>query len=133
MVGKFGLEIPKETLTDSVPGKFYALSIDCSGTTSDDTAVQLAKALTKGLWEKFRAKVAYLAITPNRIDIQLEGSPFAWAALIAFLPSILTLFGIALIGIAVYTVFAAIPSWAWGVLAIGVIFIFAAPVAAKWV
>ena len=125
MVGKVGLEIPRDMLTTSVPGKFYHLVIKYNGTIADET--QLAIALAKGLWENFKAKVAYMSITSCCINIQLEGSPFAWALLIPWIPSILTLFGLTLIGIAVYTVLAAIPSWAWGVLAVGILSILLAP------
>jgi hypothetical protein len=125
MVGKIGAEIPKEILTASVPGKVYHLAIDYSGTASDE--MELALALTKGLYDKFKAKVLYMSIDANSINVQLEGSPFAWALLIPWIPSILTLFGLTLIGIAVYTVLAAIPSWAWGLLAVGILSILVAP------
>jgi hypothetical protein len=125
MVGKIGVEIPKEILTASVPGKIYHLVIDYSGAASDE--MELALALTKGLYDEFKAKVLYMNIDENSINIQLEGSPFAWALLIPWIPSILTLFGLTLIGIAVYTVLAAIPSWAWGLLAVGVLSILVAP------
>jgi len=128
LVGKYVVEIPKELLTTSIPGKHYHIRMTTSGVSNEQ---EVAKALINGLTTKFGAKVKYMRIVNGVVDVQLEGSPFAWAAVIIWLPSIFTLLGITLLGIAVYTVFASIPSWAWGVLAIGVVLILLAPSAGK--
>lgn len=129
VVGRYVQEIPKGLLTTSVSGKHYHLRIEISGVLGNE--VELARRLTNDLWEKFRAEVKYIRIDGNTIDIQLEGSPFAWAVLIPWLPAIFTLFGITLIGIAIYTVFTAIPGWAWAALAIGIVFLLLAPSTVK--
>lgn len=127
---KIGLEIPSIMLTESVPGKMYALHIKVSGQATDE--IELAKSLITGLYSKFKAKITYMAILSDHIEIQLEGSPFAWTAVAVYLPSILTVFGLVMIGIAIFTVFASIPSWAWGLLLVGTVIIVATPSVAKW-
>lgn len=130
-INRIGLAIPRVMLTESVPGKVYDLQIQIQGKATNE--VELAKTLMAGLYSKFKAKVVYMAISDNTVEIQFEGSPFAWSAVIAYLPSIFTIFGIILIGISVYTVFASIPSWAWGLLAIGTIMLLVSPAVAKWI
>lgn len=127
LVGTRLMEMPREVLTDSVPGKAYHLTIKTKGIANEE---EVAEALVNKLYENFKAEVVWVKIENGVIDLQLIGSPFAWAALIAYIPLLLTLFGILLIGVAIYSVLAAIPSWAWGVLAIGVLLIFIAPTAA---
>lgn len=128
LVGRYVVKIPKEVLTTSVPGKSYHIRMETSGI-SDERNV--ANALINGLLTEFNAKVKYIRIENGVIDVQLEGSPFVWTAVIIWLPSIFTLLGIVLLGISVYTVFASIPSWAWGTLAIGVALILLAPSVGK--
>lgn len=128
IVGKYVQEIPRELLTTSVPGKCYHIRIETVGIADEQ---QVADTLIQEFLTKFKAEVKYIRIENGVVDIQLEGSPFVWSAVILWLPSIFTLLGITLIGIAVFTVFAAIPGWAWGVLAIGIVFILLAPSASK--
>lgn len=128
-IGNVGLEIPSDMLTTSVPEKFYHLRIQYSGTMSDE--VEFAKKFSSELYTMFKAKVAYMRIAPDYVDVQLEGSPFAWAALVLWLPTIFVLFGLTLIGVGVFTVLSAIPSWAWGVVAVGVLLVVIAPTVGK--
>jgi hypothetical protein len=80
---------------------------------------------------RFRAKVVWIRISEDVIDVQLEGSPFAWAALIAFIPTILAILGVSVILVSVYSVVSAIPSWAWALLIVGVGLIFIGPTISK--
>lgn len=121
-------EIPKQFLTESVRERVYHLHIETQGISDEREA---ALILTTELDARFRAKVIWIRIADGVIDLQLIGSPFAWVALIAALPSILGLLGILMILVSVYSVLAAIPSWAWGALAVGVILIIAGPTVTK--
>jgi hypothetical protein len=120
------LEIPQEIWTDSVPGKLYELHVNYNGSTANE--LELAKQLSSGLSDKFGATLKYMEISNGQITVQLEGSPFAWSAVAAWLPSVLGLFGLVLIAIALFTVLFSIPSWAWGLLAVGGILIVVPPI-----
>lgn len=111
------LYIPKEILTDSVPGKVYHITIETKGVIDEQ---QVVNTLTTELYTRFKAKVIWMRIVDNVIDIQLIGSPFVWAALLAFLPTILGILGILVVLISLYSVLAAIPGWTWGLLAVGI-------------
>ena len=131
MVGRYVKEIPQQALTSSVPGKHYHMRVSVNEVSTDDE-VALAQRIAEGLAEKFDAEVKYIRIENGVIDIQLEGSPFDWVSVAAWLPSVFVLSGIALIGVSVYTVFSAIPSWAWGTLAVGIILLVIAPSIGGW-
>jgi len=107
----------KEVLTDSVPGKVYHLTIETKGIANEE---EVARVLIAKLYEKFRAKVVWIRIADGIIDLQLIGSPFAWFALLAWLPTILAMFGIIVVLVSLYSVLTAIPGWAWGLLAVGI-------------
>jgi hypothetical protein len=111
------VEMSKGVLTDSVPGKVYHLTIETKGIANEEEVV---KTLVTELYNKFKAQVIWIRIDSGVIDLQLIGSPFAWLALLAFLPTILAMLGIVVVLISLYSVLAAIPGWAWGLLAVGV-------------
>jgi hypothetical protein len=111
------VEMSKDVLTDSVPGKVYHLTIETKGIANEEEVV---KTLVTELYNNFKAQVIWIRIVDGVIDLQLIGSPFAWVALIAFLPTILAMLGIVVVLISLYSVLAAIPGWAWGLLAVGV-------------
>jgi len=111
------VEMSRGVLTDSVPGKVYHLTIETKGIANEK---EVAKTLVTELYNKFKAQVIWIRIVDGVIDLQLIGSPFAWVALIAFLPTILAMLGIVVVLISLYSVLAAIPGWAWGLLAVGV-------------
>jgi len=123
-VGMNLLEMPKEILTDSVPGKHYHLLIATKGITNPE---EVARVLVEGLYDKFHATVKYISIGDKFINIQLEGSPFAWALVLLWLPQILLGIGVILTLITVFAIISAIPSWAWATLAIGVFLIVVGP------
>lgn len=91
--------IPRAVLGESVPGAIYEVQIRVKGSIKDE--VGLYRTLKKELSSKFNAKVLYYESNKNMIKIQIEGSPFTWATLLAFLPQILTTFGVIVLGIAV--------------------------------
>jgi len=117
LIGTRLVEMSKEVLTDSVPGKVYHLTIETKGIANEE---EVARVLIAKLYEKFRAKVVWIRIADGIIDLQLIGSPFAWFALLAWLPTILAMFGIIVVLVSLYSVLTAIPGWAWGLLAVGI-------------
>jgi len=118
------VEMPKEVLTDSVPGKVYHLTIKTKGITNEE---EVAKTLVSELYSKFKAQVIWIRIESDTIELQLIGSPFAWLALLAWLPTILAILGIVMVLASVYSVISAIPGWAWALLAVGVVMILFGP------
>jgi hypothetical protein len=122
------VEMPKEVLTDSVPEKVYHLTIKTKGVTNEE---EVAKTLVSELYNKFKAKVIWIRIENGVIELQLIGSPFAWLTLLAFLPTILAMLGVIMVLLSVYSVLAAIPGWAWGLLAVGVVMILFGPKVAE--
>jgi hypothetical protein len=111
------VEMSKDVLTDSVPGKVYHLTIETKGIANEK---EVAKTLVTKLYDNFKAQVIWIRIENGVIDLQLIGSPFAWLALLAFLPTILAMLGIVVVLVSLYSVLAAIPGWAWGLLVVGV-------------
>lgn len=128
MAGKRGTPLPIEMLTDSVPGKFYHMSIETGGITNEEAA---ASTLVNKLYEEFKAEVIWIKVDGKNVELQLSGSPFVWAALIPFIPTILNIIGITVVLVAVYSIMSAIPGWAWGLLIIGGSIIFIGPSIAK--
>jgi len=118
------VEMPREILTDSVPGKVYHLTIKTEGIFCEE---EVAEVLVKELYDRFKAKVIWIRIEGSVIDLQLVGSPFAWAALIPFLPALLALLGVTIILISIYNVLVSIPAWTWALLAVGIGLIFFGP------
>jgi len=118
------IEIPKEVLTESVPGKVYHLHIETKGIPNEE---EVARALIGKLYEKFKAKVIWIRIEDGVIDLQLIGSPFAWAALLAFLPFILAALGVIMVLLSVYGVVTAIPAWVWALAIAGLGIIYFGP------
>lgn len=107
----------KSVLTDSIPGKKYQLVIDTS--TIPDVKKKETFALLKDKLEtpEWRIEILYAEVGDNRITLQIVGSPFAWALLIAFLPEILSLLGISVIAIAAFFIIESLARY-WAQIAI---------------
>jgi len=120
------VEIPKDKLmlSASVPGQSYALVIDTKGIANPEQTAQL---LVDGLYQKFQAKTYYIQITTTKITTHIEGSPFAWALLIPWIPTILASIGVIVTLAIVYNIIQGIPGWVWATLVIGVTLIIFGP------
>jgi len=118
------VEMPAITLGESVPGKVYEIHIKTTGVSDAESVVI---SLAEKLYDNYKANVVWAEVDNDTIKLQIIGSPFVWALLLPAIPIILSLLGVTMILIAVYTVFAAIPGWAWGLLATGVILVFVGP------
>lgn len=122
--------IPRSMLTESVIGSIYELRIKTTGVPNPQEAANL---LLKELPRKFPGlHIIWIGIKDDQINIQLSGSPFAWAVLLLFLPTLLTLIGIVTTLTAVYLVFTTIPGWVIGLFLIGVALIIFGPKIAEW-
>lgn len=122
------IEIPTVVLGDSVPGKVYEIHIKTNGVPDAEKTVML---LAEKLYDEHKAHTIWAEVDGDTIRFQVIGSPFVWAVLIPFIPAIMGLLGISVVLISVYSVLAAIPSWAWGLLVAGVILIVAGPTIGK--
>lgn len=109
--------IPKQMLTESVPGVVYELLISTKGIKEPK---KVAETLQMEIPIRFKgAEVLWIRIDGDRIRIQIKGSPFLWAIFLLWLPEILALIGIIVVLISVFLVAAAIPSWLWGFMFTG--------------
>jgi len=119
------LEIPQEVALslESTKGKIYQLRIETEGFTNENEVVN---TLISGL-ENFGAKVLWIRACSPTVEVQVEGSPFAWSAVLPWISPAMSLIGVVVILIALYSVIAAIPSWAWGLLVLGIGLLFFSP------
>lgn len=124
------IEMSSVTLTDSVPGKIYEIHIETNGVPD---AKNVVMTLAEKLHDEHKANTIWAEVEGDTIKIQVIGSPFAWAALIPFIPAILGLLGITVVLISVYSVLAAIPGWAWGLLVVGIGLILVGPTAGRMI
>jgi len=108
---------------ETVKGNFYELHIDTDGIPDPNSAVN---ALMVGLRNQ-GVEAVWASADAKKIRIQIAGSPTSWPIILSLLPQILSLMGISVILISVYFVFAVIPGWVWGLLAIGIMFLTIVP------
>jgi len=124
-VGGRTLIIPPSILTESVPGQIYQVEVATEGVPDPSRAVG---ALKTELPQKFPGlKVRWVEVRDDAIRLQLEGSPFLWAAVLAFLPQILLAAGVVVTLIAVYLVLSGVPSWLFGLAAVGLVLLLLTP------
>jgi hypothetical protein len=75
----------------------------------------------------FHATLISGVVTDSQIRIVITGSPFPWPLLLAAIPLILALLGIALTGVSVWQILGNVPVWAWALLAGGVLLLYFSP------
>ena len=122
--------IPKAMLTDSVPGQKYELKIRTNGVPDPAATINLLR--TELPKQFFDLKVLWINIEGDTITIQISGSPFLWASLLLFLPTILGAVGVIIVLIAVYLMFSAVPGWVFALVIIGGVLIFVGPKIGEW-
>jgi len=108
-------------------GKFYELHINTDGIPDPRKAVE---TLVEGLRSQ-GVETVWVSADARIIRIQIAGSPMAWALLIPLIPTILSLIGVLATVTAVYMIFTGIPGWAWGLLAVGLLFLTVVPTLIK--
>jgi len=119
------IPIPKEMLTETVPGVIYELHIKCDKPPEDPE--QAINTILTELPKKVPVKIHYIEVEGDTIKIQLEGSPFDWSLILAALPLILGLIGLTILFIAIYEIFASIPGWAIALMIIGFLLLWFLP------
>jgi len=117
--------LPKAVLTESVPGRLYEIHIRA------ERPVPEARVVER-LWTELPRRVRRLEVTACEADkqeiiLQIKGSPFPWAAVLAALPAILAVLGIVILFIAVFVVMAHVPGWAYALVAAGLLALFVLP------
>jgi len=139
-LGKFiagNLEyIPKDMLVgETVPGAIYEIHITCKSLRGKES--ECVKLLYRRLREKFPGmRIFYIearSLPKEEITIQFEGSPIAWAVLLAFLPLILGILGIVIIAIAVFLILGVVPGWIYGLIFLGALLLWIAPKIPRWI
>jgi len=108
-------------------GKFYEIHLETDGITDTRGAVN---TLIAGLKNQ-GVETVWASADATKMQIQIAGSPIAWATLITLLPTILSVIGVIATVVAVYMIFTGIPGWAWGLLAVGLLFISVIPAILK--
>ena len=104
----------------SVPGCTYEILIATDKSISDKNRV--AKVLTSELPKTFKGlKINWLEIKDHSMKIQVQGSPFAWATLLMFLPQILSIVGLIMVGVGVFLVYSFVPGWVTALIVVGLI------------
>jgi hypothetical protein len=122
------IPLPLEKLyTMTAPkGALYEIKLTTSPLTPDKATEAIEKLKTE-MQTRFGINLIYASATENSINLTIQGSPFTWAALIAFLPTILLGIGIILLAISAWQITTAIPSWVWFLLITGGVLIFFGP------
>jgi len=115
------------SMGETEKGKFYEIHIDTDGIPDPRRAVN---TLIAGLRNQ-GVETVWVSADARRIRIQIAGSPMAWAALIPLIPTILSVMGIVVTLVAIYMIFTGIPGWAWGLLAVGLLFLTVVPTLLK--
>jgi len=102
------IAIPKSSLANlsSVVGAMYEIDMDVKVVDPKKLNRKNFEEFKKRLYEKHHAKVKYFEVVEHkgeqRAVLQLSGSPFTFAALIATIVELAPLIGLAVIGVVVY-------------------------------
>jgi hypothetical protein len=126
------VKVDLETMGEAEKGQEFLVVVKTT-TIPAERASELAMQLKNGLMEKFNAKTHYIAVKDDEITMYITGSPFAWSLLIAWLPAILGLFGIAMLGIGIWNAVASVPSWVYATLIGGIFILYMSPYIVKMV
>ncbi|MBA7645023.1 hypothetical protein ES703_52775 [subsurface metagenome] len=105
-------------------GKYYEIQIDTDGIPEPSKVVE---TLITGLRNN-GVEVVWASADAKKIRLQIAGSPTSWSMILSLIPAILNVMAIAVIFIGVYMIVSGIPSWVWGLLAVGALFIYISPV-----
>ena len=126
------VQVPISSLKVGRKGSIYDVELRVSDVTPEK-ARAVVDALSRGLRENFGIRPIYISVTEDRIFMEVQGSPFSWLALLTWLPIILSVVGITLVGISVYEVIASVPSWLIGTLVIGAGLIIFGPIIGEFI
>ena len=117
-----------ETMTLEV-GRIYDLQLHVEGLTDPQRAIELLITQLNERYPKLAVtwisacdidQTIELQVVPVEEKVTLTGESLVVGSLLLFLPQILALLGILVVGISVWQMVAAIPWWAWALLGTGV-------------
>lgn len=121
---KPAIQIPDEMLTESVIGSQYQLVIETDGVSNPEQALAIIRNRLNVL---YNIKMYYGEVVDNKITVQISGSPFAWSAVLMFLPQILAVIGVVVGVITAYLLVSSIPTWVYGLSAVAILLILILP------
>jgi hypothetical protein len=110
------VEIPLDRLHVGRPG-LWLIRIKTSKLTPEKAGVAVAR-LAEEL-QRLGVKPISIMATEDTIDILFRGSPFPWLVILATIANLLPLIGITILAISVFQGVSSIPSWVWGLAAVG--------------
>lgn len=99
-----------------------------------------AEYLASVLVERFEAafpdlRINWIDVCPIKKTVKFQfvdtSGVVGFAAILALLPQILLLAGVAIVLLSIWNIISAVPTWAWALLAVGVIFLIFGPGIAK--
>jgi hypothetical protein len=110
------VEIPLDRLHVGRPGLWF-IRVKTSKLTPEKAGVAVARLIEE--LRKLGVRPVSVMATEDTIDILFRGSPFPWLVVLATIAKLLPLIGITMLGISVYQGVSSIPSWVWGLTAVG--------------
>jgi hypothetical protein len=113
-------------------GDIFLLKLDVDRL-DENKAKRALETLSKEMARNFGIRTIFARATENEIHLMIMGSPFAWAALLLWLPTILGLLGIVLFAISVWEAIVSVPSWVWALLIISGGLILFGPIIGEWI
>ncbi len=120
--------IPREILTESVPGQLYEIHIRTQSLLGRPDKETIASILVKELPKRFNGlSIHWIEVNDEMIKVAITGSPFAWAALFLVLPQILAVIGVTVIMIGVFLLWTHVPGYVIGIIVIGALLLYIAP------
>jgi len=127
------MPIPREKLTVGRKGAIYDVAIEVSPLMTPEKAEEAIRMLVSGLAKEFGIKTIAAKAFKDKICLQIMGSPFSWATLLAWLPTILALIGLTMVGVSVWNAIVSVPSWVWALLVIGTATFLIGPIIGEWI
>jgi len=114
------IDVSLPAFRSSTPGQIYEIHVRTVNLVREKEF--LADMLISELNSR-GARVIWLEVSDYEVKIQVIGSPFAWQIILALLPEIFMLVGVALVSISVFTVWAMVPGWVTGMMFVGLMFL----------
>lgn len=111
IVPEKSIAVPVEYLMkfESVPGNIYEIRVKFDKNVDVSKAKRLAYLIKKEFAGRFGADVKFVEFNGNTARIQVEGSPFSWSAVLAFLPELFMTVGLVVTLISVVLIISKAP------------------------
>ena len=127
----FGDELLETVGGPLSPEALYQLNIKLEGTPTDNQVNQFVAEFER----KYGVKVTYVKSHSKTLVLQFQPSHYVpmefltltGAFLIANLPAILSVIGLVLVGVSLFYVVTALPTWVWVLLIVGISLLFFSP------